>query len=392
MSDTVTPPRARVLLACETLVVAGGVERFVCHLANALALRGHGVTVSSADPAGAALAYPLAATVHVALAGDAPLAEEGGGWRAWRLLRRQWHVGRSIGRVARDGGFDVVVLNGLVTACAVLALHPSLARRSICCDHNHFAARSRFWRWLRRLLYPRVAAVVSLTRADAARFTALNARTRVIANASSLMAERPADVAAPIALAIGRHQAQKGFDLLLAAWAGVVAALPQARLRIVGAGPLSGELHRLASELGVAASVDWTLPTPAIEAIYRSAAVFVLSSRYEGMPLALLEAQALGLPIVTFACPTGPAEIVDADSGIVVAPEDTAALERGLVELLGDLPRRQRMGRAAIARSRAQFSMQRHLDAWADLIDEVALQRCHDIGPGRQSMAVVGGA
>ncbi len=153
-------------------------------------------------------------------------------------------------------------------------------------------------------------------------------------------------------LAVGRFQAQKGFDLLLRAWVDVVAAVPSARLRIVGEGPLGAELARLASELGVAASVDWTAPTTAIEPLYREAALFVLSSRYEGMPLALLEAQALGVPAVAFDCPTGPREILADDTGIVVAAGDSAALAAAIVALLRDEPRRARMAVAAIARSR----------------------------------------
>ena len=171
---------------------------------------------------------------------------------------------------------------------------------------------------------------------------------------------------------MGRLQAQKGFDLLLRAWPAVVAAVPDARLRIVGEGPLGGELARVAEELGVAASVEWAAPTAAIEALYREAALFALSSRYEGMPLALLEAQALGVPAVAFDCPTGPAEIVTGDTGIVVAAGDVAAFAAAVVALLRDPVRRAGMAHAAIARSRACFGLQRHVDAWAALVAEVA--------------------
>ena len=119
-------------------------------------------------------------------------------------------------------------------------------------------------------------------------------------------------------LAVGRLQLQKGFDLLLQAWQSVLRQMPEARLRIVGGGPLGAELAALATTLGVAASVEFTAPTDRIEALYREAAVFVLSSRYEGMPLALLEAQALGVPAVAFDCPTGPREILSEATGVLV--------------------------------------------------------------------------
>lgn len=379
----------RVLLLCESLAVTGGVERFVCRLGSDLAALGMEVAVGSADAPGTPAAFPVSAPVRVLCGGEsrsASRSRSGGAvapagddrdlvatGRAWRLLKAQWRVGRALGRLDGRERSDVVVLNGLVAACAALLLRPSMARRAICCDHNHFGARSRFWRGLRAFVYPRVAAVVSLTAADAPHFAALNANTRVIANASTLAADEPALPAAPHVLAVGRLQAQKGFDLLLRAWVGVVAARPEARLRLVGAGPLAGELTALAGELGVAASVDWLPPTDAIETLYRGAAVFVLSSRYEGMPLALLEAQALGVPAVAFDCPTGPRDIVTADTGVLVAAEDCGALAAAIVSLLGDAPRRARMGRAAIARSRELFSPARHAESWAALIRDVAI-------------------
>ena len=354
----------RVLLLCDRLDVAGGVERFVCALANHLASAGFDAAVGSVATPRERIRYPLDGAVRVLCGRDADAAQSGAGGRLgrmWRLLRAQWRIGRVLGALTRADDPDVVVLNGLTTACSVLVLDRRHAARTICCDHNHYGARSAMWQRLRRWLYPKVAAVVSLTHADAARFRALNPNTRVIYNASSLRADDPAPVDHAMALAVGRHVAQKGFDLLVRAWADVVRVLPQARLRIVGDGPLRAEHERLAHERGVAPNIEWIAPTAQIEPLYREAAVFVLSSRYEGMPLALLEAQALGVPAVAFDCPTGPSEIVTGQTGRLAPPGDVGALAAGLIELLA-MPReqRERMGRAAIDRSRAVFSPQEH--------------------------------
>jgi glycosyltransferase involved in cell wall biosynthesis len=98
----------------------------------------------------------------------------------------------------------------------------------------------------------------------------------------------------------------------------------------------------------------------------------VLPSRYEGMPLALLEAQALGVPSVAFDCPTGPAEVIGDDSGVLVAAGDIAGLARALVRLLEDGALRERMGRAAIERSQRLFSPRAHTDRWTALVRRVA--------------------
>lgn len=363
--------RLKVLLLCDPLDSAGGVERFVCALANHLAReQGMEVAVGSADTPAAAIRFPLDPAVRVRV--GAADVRRGGGPRAWRIARTQWRIGRALAGLVHDERPDVVVLNGLTTACSTLPFVRAAASRTICCDHNHFDARSRPWRLLRRRLYPRVAALVSLTEADAARFRTLNPRTRVIPNASTLRAEAPSSPPAPLVLAAGRHVAQKGFDLLVEAWVRVAAVLPEARLRVLGEGPLLDATRRLADDRGLAGRIEWLPPTGRIAEHFREAAVFVLPSRYEGMPLVLLEAQAMGVPSVAFDCPTGPAEIVTPETGRLVPAGDTEALAQALLELLRSPPLREQMGHAAIARSRERFSEAAHFARWTALVREVA--------------------
>lgn len=357
----------KVLLACERLDLAGGVERFVCLLADHLAGLGMAVSVASVDTPASRVAYALEPRVKV-LHGSRPLRSGGG---AIALLMKQWQVGRTLARLVARERPDVVVLNGLVTACSVLALDRRFIARTICCDHNHFGARSGLWQRLRSWLYPKAAAVVSLTEADREAFAAINPHTVVIANASTLTADAPSLPDAPVVLAIGRHVAQKGLDLLLAAWARVIASRPDARLHIVGDGPLQAGLRAQAEALGLAASVEWIAPTRDVEAQFRQAALFVLPSRYEGMPLALLEAQALGVPAVAFDCPTGPRDILTPDTGVLVPAGDVKAFADAILALLADAGRRRAMAFAAIARSREQFSLSHHFERWTDLARRV---------------------
>jgi glycosyltransferase involved in cell wall biosynthesis len=365
---TSRPPR--VLLLSDRLDMAGGVERFVCHLANHLASVGMDVAVGSVDTPRARVHYPLDARVRVLTGKVAPL--HAAGPRAWRLFQQQRRIGRALSALTRAEGPDVVLLNGLTTACSTLLFDRSFIDRTIVCDHNHFDARSRSWRLMRSWLYPKAAALVSLTQADAPRFRALNPRTRVIYNASTLRAQGPVPARSPLVLALGRHVRQKGFDLLLQAWKQVVVTLPQARLRVLGDGPLLAETQAQARALGVDASVEWLPPTTDVAAHYREAAVFVLPSRYEGMPLALLEAQAMGVPSVAFDCPTGPAEILTPTTGCLVPAGDVAGLAAAIVELLRSDGLRQRMGQAAIVRSNELFDPARHAQAWTALVREVA--------------------
>lgn len=133
-------------------------------------------------------------------------------------------------------------------------------------------------------------------------------------------------------LAVGRLTPEKGFDLLLEAYAlaSRQAALPP--LVIVGQGPLGDALHEQARRLGIAGRVLFTGYLSNPYPLFRRARLFVLSSRQEGMPTVLIEALALRVPVVATDCRTGPRELLDGGRlGVLVAPGNPHALARGLL-------------------------------------------------------------
>ncbi len=113
-----------------------------------------------------------------------------------------------------------------------------------------------------------------------------------------------------IFLAVGRLTYQKGFDLLLQAWAQVAPLHPDWRLRIVGDGEDKDILEQLRCDLNIKSSTEIMPKTKNIAVHYQEAAYFVMSSRFEGFGLVLVEAQAYGLPAISFDCDIGPAEII----------------------------------------------------------------------------------
>jgi len=171
----------------------------------------------------------------------------------------------------------------------------------------------------------------------------------------------------PRLLAMGRLTYQKGFDLLLRALAQVRAAGVPAHLTIVGVGELESDLRAQARALGIADAVELVGFQDQPARFFAHADLFVLSSRYEGMPNVALEALACGCPIVAFDCPHGVSEIVhDGVNGRLVPSEDVEALAAAIIAVLRDDPLRVRM-RDAIPSLLASFAAPAVSARWNDM-------------------------
>jgi glycosyltransferase involved in cell wall biosynthesis len=136
-------------------------------------------------------------------------------------------------------------------------------------------------------------------------------------------------------LCVGRLTYQKGFDLLITAWARVARQVPDWKIVIVGSGEDEQMLKQMAIDYKVDQSIDFVGQQKNMDQFYRKASFFFMSSRFEGLPMVLLEAQSYGLPIVAFDCDTGPAEIIDHNiNGLLVEPGNINGLINSLLELI----------------------------------------------------------
>lgn len=159
----------------------------------------------------------------------------------------------------------------------------------------------------------------------------------------------------PVVLAVGRMTAQKGHDALLDA----MVRVDDARLWLVGGGPLEPALRAQAERLGIAARISWLGRRDDVADLIAAADLLALPSRFEGLPLVALEAMRGGLPVVaTRVCGSDEAVVHD-KTGLFVPVDDTAALAATLDSLLSDAPRRAAMARNARAHFAGTFTAER---------------------------------
>jgi glycosyltransferase involved in cell wall biosynthesis len=207
------------------------------------------------------------------------------------------------------------------------------------------ASHPRLWAWLYRHLYKRADKIVCLCDSmmddlalhfDVPREKLMRIYYPVDFQRVRELAESAGDLYAgpgPHLVAVGRLAAVKGFDVLLAALSAVRRHLPQASLTILGQGPLLADLTQQGQRLGLTDAVRFLgfqqNPWP----YFKHADIFVLSSRYEGLPNVLLEALALGTPIVATDCPGAIREIQALYPEISLAPpEDPEGLAKAILE------------------------------------------------------------
>jgi glycosyltransferase involved in cell wall biosynthesis len=182
-------------------------------------------------------------------------------------------------------------------------------------------------------------------------------------------------------LAVGRIEEAKDYPNLLRAVAAVAKRRPDALLLIAGQGKLEGEVRALAGELGLAERVRFLGVRRDVASLMNAADGYVMSSRWEGMPLVLQEAAAVGLPVVATDV-GGNAEVVcHGESGHLVPANDPPALAAAMLEVMGLSPaRRHEMGQQGRSHVESRFGMQQVLDRWEalyrGLLDKKGVSRC----------------
>jgi glycosyltransferase involved in cell wall biosynthesis len=328
----------------------GGSERHLLTLLPALAEKGVdvrfvGLDMPGADPFYAELTVP------------------------YERLTRPWQLASAIGRGRPD-----LVHTHLVHADVYGALTTRTAIVST--KHNSDPFRTGPWRFAERALARRARRIIAIS--DAVRRFSVEevglpaAKIDVVHYGLDALpepwAENPAlplPEGAPLLLCVARLAPQKGVDVAIRA----LVDLPDAALLVLGEGPERPRLEALAGEIGVAGRTVLPGRVGDVAALYGRADVVVHPARWEGFGLAMLEGMLAAKPVVAARAASAPELVVDGETGLLVAPDDPAALAGAIREALD---RRDALGAAGLARARAEFSVERMTERTIEVYERAA--------------------
>lgn len=225
--------------------------------------------------------------------------------------------------------------------------------------------------WRRKLIeeIKRLEKFIVLSNEDKKEWTELQ-NVEVIHNFINKFPDRLSECTNKRVIAAGRYTWQKGFDNLIKSWEIINEKHPDWQLHIYGSGN-NEEYQNLAIDYGLKEKVFCHSTTKELYDKMLDSSIFILSSRYEGFGLVITEAMSCGLPVVSFACPCGPKDIItDGKNGYLVEPENVKALAERICHLIEHEELRKEMGKAA--RKRAEdFQEDKIMQKWVDLFENI---------------------
>jgi len=371
--------RKKRILFLVSSMQGGGAERVASLLCNAWAAEGHKVVLMPTFSTRVTCVYPLTSGVRLEFLADRVNSTKN---TFWAKLMRLWAIRQAISYFSTDVVVSFLTNVNIAAIIAAKTTHVPV----IVSERNYppLMSISPFLSIMRRLTYPWATYVITQTDRgkEWIKTHCPSSRVRVIPNpiilplpvSSDEPIIEPESFLTPdrqIVLAVGRLHQQKGFDLLLKAFAVLSSKFPTWDLVILGEGPERKNLETQGMDLYLKKRFFMPGRVGNMTQWYKRADMFVLSSRYEGFPNALMEAMAHGLPVVSFNCKTGPQELIQHKKNGILVPLDKQV--HGLTAALQNLMQKNKLHQEIGVAARGiyeKFSMEYIQSLWNDVLNQ----------------------
>jgi len=376
----------KIVYCTPSLYIPGGVERVLVTKANYFAEHyGYEITIVLTDGKGKPSFYPLSDKINV-INLDINFEE------LWSLsftkkipiyLKKQRTYKKALTKLLMQirPDFTVSLLRREINfLCDIKDGSKKIAEmhvnRSNCRNFKEHESNifkdifSRFWIHILIRNLRKLDKFVVLTKEDKESWTELNN----VINIPNPMPKMPTVFSTTQnknAIAVGRYVYEKGFDLLLRAWAIVAKRHPDWHLDIYGGGERT-EYEEMIKTIGISNNCTANGPESDIYSKYAENSIFVLSSRFEGFGMAILEAMSCGVPVVSFACPCGPSEIIDDGmDGFLARNGDIKDLAEKICKVIENDELRSEMGKRGI-KSAEKYKIECIATRWKKLFESLA--------------------
>lgn len=276
----------------------------------------------------------------------------------------------------KSQGFDALVVVDSISCIFTIPALWGLSVKHICWEHFNFLNNNGTrLRDLGRMWAAKSCdIVVTLTEKDKELWLTniKNVKAKIIAVPNPIVQlnnNKQPNLDSKIVLSVGRLVDVKGFDLLLKAWKTINEIEPEWKLYIVGDGEERKDLEDLAAKLKILNSIQFLGRQSNVSQFYENCSFYCLSSRFEGFPMVLLEAQTFGLPIVSFDCDTGPAEIiVEGESGFLAKSGDVQDLTIKMLKMMDSSEDEYMMMSKSAYQNSKQYSINKIVTYWVEIV------------------------
>lgn len=229
---------------------------------------------------------------------------------------------------------------------------------------------AKYWRKKQEKAISKLDSFVVLTQHDADSWAPVKKAT-IIPNPLPFMSHERSNCKSKKIISVGRYADQKGYDLLIEAWSKIASDYPDWEVNVYGNGEQEEQLRDLVTKNNIENSFKLNPPSKNIKDKYLESSIYVMSSRFEGFGLVLIEAMSCGLPCISFDCPHGPAEIINnGKSGILVENGNTDKLADAMEDLMNDEEKRIRMGQRAQEMAQ-KYSPDNIMNRWVELFNKL---------------------
>ena len=350
----------------------GGVERVVARLSNIFVKKlGHQITIistsSHSTDYSSCIPYPWdkIKIIHCGSSNDR------GTSNFLQKIGLKYKKVRRLNKAIRDFHPDFLI--GTVTDITFLLTFFNNGAKVIACDHCAFNFFPWIYRMIARICYPFCDALISLTNGNLSHYSFMPDNKKfVIPNPVSFCTDKRSSCENKSFLTLARFTEQKGLDIQLQIAAKIKDHLPDWRMDIYGEGEDEEKLKCLSKQLGLENFVCFHPATHQVEEKLLQSSIYVMSSRYEGLPMVLLESQICGVPPVSFDCTYGPSDIItDGKDGFLIPMGDTDLFAQKLILLARDEKLRKEMGKNAQISS-LRFSEDKIAKLWQNLFEKLS--------------------